>query len=440
MVTQEFVDRLTELEKTVEFCKNRCKECTGGILSSADYRRMVVHAEKKDAEGKLINYREIVKQFEDRDWEKVGDRIIIDPYDELNLTPFSYDLSVGREIVSLRPPVPLRRPTPCQIEPGETVTVLTREFVALPPTYAATVWPRFKLVQEGIFQSMVKIDPTWYGRLAVVVTNLSPRTFELVEDMAFGTLIVFGLSSPTDINLWPLKEVKDEAVSVDVSKVSGLERISQALGSFEGVAWLHGTDLRVAALKQSDYTKLLKLDASDPWKKAVTDARELWLAKEKRGRKIIGMKGVGMHHLDDITRGPSDGKPPDFKALERDGVTREKLRCAAEEHGKPFDLVAMLPDTVVSEIEKHAFPRMEAQIEDRIQPRVITLMFAVLGFLTLIVSALALSLRFGTTDLIQLVATRPAFSVVMIVVASVTIFALIGLAVQHMRMHKRGSP
>ena len=141
-------ERIASLEAAVQ----RCERCTGGMLSSNGFRELVVHEEKK--------VQALLDKYRDRDWDSVGNRIIITPFDELNLTPFSYDLSIGKEVMCLRSPERTIMQTPWNVEPGQTVAVISREFIALPPTYAATVWPRYKLVQEGLFQSMVKIDPT----------------------------------------------------------------------------------------------------------------------------------------------------------------------------------------------------------------------------------------------------------------------------------------
>lgn len=315
--------------KELESCSNQA--CTGGMLSSATFRDHVV-CSKNDAD----KYAEHVQAFRKRDWKKVGDRFIIEPYDELNLTPFSYDLSVGQEIVSVRPCERLQSKPPYEIEPGETVIIITREFIALPPSYAATVWPRFSLVREGLFQSMVKIDPTWYGRLAVAVSNLSPRTFTLEEDMPFGTLILYGLREPSDMNLWQLDEI--DPISVNISQVAGLDRISEKLSKFEGIAWIEGKELKVRALKQSDYHGLRSVDSSQIWKQKVIEARDEWLKAKKGGTQIIGMSGLGMDDLRDITRGRAKGAPVDLAQVLRDGVTPESLKKTAETYGKPFDL------------------------------------------------------------------------------------------------------
>ena len=154
----------------------------GGMLSSADIRRLVITRGDRD-------YAELKELYESRQWEKLKKKkkergFIIDPYDVLNLTPYTYDLTIGDEVFSCRLESPSSfalgdKKNPYKMQPGETVIVRTMEYIALPPCYSATVWPRFNFVREGIFQSMVKTDPNWYGQLGVALTNVSPAEYPI---------------------------------------------------------------------------------------------------------------------------------------------------------------------------------------------------------------------------------------------------------------------
>lgn len=258
--------RIEKLEKA-DHCQ--MPDCTGGMLSSSDFLELVFHKKRQNSDG---NYNSLEENFKQRNWDAVNNKIIIEPFDELNLTPFSYDLSIGRDVVSVRSSERIRSPLPYDLEPGETIIVLTSEFIALPPHYAATVWPRFSLVREGIFQSMVKIDPTWFGHLAVAMNNFSPRIFTLKQGMPFGTLILYGLSSRTDMDLYDPKDI--DPVTVSVANVVAKNILSGKLDKFENIAWLEGDDLKVRALKQSDYIELRAVDLSQPWKDAVDKAQK----------------------------------------------------------------------------------------------------------------------------------------------------------------------
>ena len=378
-------ERIAALE---EETKKR-KEHKGGMLSSKDFRDLVITREKdKD------NYAVLQTAFTERDWNKVSRRFIIDPYDELNLTPFSYDLSIGDEIFSVRKPDRIRKRPPYDIEPGETVIILTKEFIALPPCYSATVWPRFNLVREGIFQSMVKIDPTWYGKLGVAMTNLSSRTIQLIEGMAFGTLVLYELSSDTDAEL--LEPNKLPEIKVPIPNIPVRSTLQQKLESSKltKICWVEETSLVVRGLKKSSYEELRKIDGSKPWLETVEKAKTEWLACIYKGHKSIGMEALGMKDLEKLVEGPPKGKPLEKEKIKTEGVTDDKLYDMAVEYGKPFGLIANIPSSLLERVEKGLLPRLEAEVGARMFPQIVQLTLRVLALLSLIGVAVSLAAKY----------------------------------------------
>lgn len=363
--------------------------CTGGILSSATIRRLVLHSGDKD-------YNEMHSAFLRRNWEKIGDRLIIDPYDQLNLTPFSYDLSIGHDLVSVRPKERKLETFPYEIDPGETVIILTREFIALPPAYAATVWPRFTMVREGLLQNMVKIDPTWYGRLAVGVCNLSPRTHTLHSGEPFGTLIMYGLSEPSDMNLWKLEEI--EPVSVNITGVAGRDRIVEGLQKFGKYACINGDNLQVRALKQADYQKLLALDNGQVWKDKVEEVREKWLKQINNGAYSIGMPGLGMMDLTSLAKGEACGIGPDIEKVIKEGVAATQLEDAAMLFGPPFHLVYGLPNMIKKEVANTVLAEIQSSVAATVYPNVVTLVLRLIGSFSLVVGLIALMIKLVMTN------------------------------------------
>lgn len=228
-------DRVKDLEERLERLK-LCETCTGGMLSSKDIRELVVY------EGKgTVNFQQVLKKFRERDWTDIDRNIVISPYREENVTPFSYDLTVGKQVLSVRKYKEGVIGLPYDISPGETVAIITEEFIALPPCYAATIWPRFSFVLEGVFQSMVKIDPTWYGNLSVAVTNLSPRTFHLDSGLRFGTLVLYGLTKRSDTDLWRPSDLRSRGMiaSVKLDGLPALDAISERLKDFKCNAYVY---------------------------------------------------------------------------------------------------------------------------------------------------------------------------------------------------------
>lgn len=116
------------------------------------------------------------------EWVKIGNRIVIDPFEIYRLGPCCYDLSVGEEYVSLRTPHEVRPLTEGQhidIGPSETVLILTKEFICLPKDVLAMIIARARWIFEGTSLSSTRIDPTWYGKLLIGFTNLAKNPVAL---------------------------------------------------------------------------------------------------------------------------------------------------------------------------------------------------------------------------------------------------------------------
>ncbi len=398
LATLENIDHkatFTDLQKrlvTLEAAKH-CKvpDCTGGMLSSTDFGNLVVHRDHPEYKGQ--KFEDFLGFFRKRNWGKVEGKIIIDPFDELNLTPFSYDLSIGARVVSIRESERIEYRLPYELEPRETVIVLTHEFIALPPDYAATVWPRFGMVHEGLFQSMVKIDPTWYGHLGVALCNLSPRTYKLKEDEAFGTLILYGLSSRTKMDLITSRDPLGlRTVDVDIKTVTRKAELAENLNKdFKGVAWLEADKLHVRGLKQADYVRLLDLDSSQAWKDAVREAKKRWLDKMKgptTGRETYRVAGLGMTDLAGITRAPK-GVPLAAETLGKAAITMADLKEAAIHEGKPFDLICALQETIKQEMQEEMARSIDSAVASTVFPNVLVLVLRLIGTLSLVVALVA---------------------------------------------------
>jgi len=138
--------------------------------------------------------------FKKREWKKVAERILIYPFDGDKLGPLSYDLSVGDEAYSIRRGIRIDviKEKELVIEPGETILVLTTEYVALPRTIFGMIDMRARVVFEGILAPSTKVDPTWYGKLIVGVTNHSKDSIRLRHGESFCALVLSELSKPCE--------------------------------------------------------------------------------------------------------------------------------------------------------------------------------------------------------------------------------------------------
>ena len=127
-----------------------------------------------------------------------GKGIGIFPYYPQNLGPTGYDLSVGAWAYSLRDAdfIDLSEQEQLTFEPGETILVLTHEFVALSPRFAGLTISKARIMNEGLALSSAKLDPTWYGCLPIPITNNSRKKFRLRVQQPFCTVLFFELDCP----------------------------------------------------------------------------------------------------------------------------------------------------------------------------------------------------------------------------------------------------
>jgi deoxycytidine triphosphate deaminase len=154
------------------------------MLSGAEINKRIIKDKNK--------LNEIYNYLKDGDWQSIGDSIVVDPFDPDSLNICSYDLSVGEQYVSLRNPSDVRElkeGESIKIEPGETVLILTREYIALPPNISGLVVPRARMIARGTMINATRIDPTWHGKLLVGFTNLLKYPTYLSYGEKFCTLI-----------------------------------------------------------------------------------------------------------------------------------------------------------------------------------------------------------------------------------------------------------
>lgn len=373
------VDRL---KKQVESLGER----RGGMLSSTDFRELVIRGEDVPVAKEL---------FRKRDWKsiekkKLGRKFIIDPFDPLNLMPFSYDLSIGGEVFSCRHEERGTREliekddNTYPLEPGETVIVRTKEYIALPPYYSATVWPRFNLVREGIFQSMVKIDPTWYGTLGVALTNLSPAQYPIRKGDQFGTLVLYELIGKTDMDLCLPDEALDSEVRIPLSEEAQNSITQERLREIDlhGKCRLEGGCLCTrVALSNKELRALRTLSGDNKWQAAVENAT-----------KVKTMNALGLPTLDLLR-----GKEPAGTRLTRENLRACKdsdaleveLENAALQYGGPFKWVQAIPNHAFRQAEKHLAPKVQADVSADLFPRLVTLTLSVIGTLSLVAAIIA---------------------------------------------------
>jgi len=255
------------------------------------------------------------------------------------------------------------------------------------------------MVRSGIFQSMVKIDPTWYGKLAVAMSNLSPATQVIERDKPFGTLVLYELSVPADVDLW--KHINLE--EVDVQLPEELEGLQDQLDNFlfaneklKGHCRIKGNILKIRGIKRDQLGALNGFDRSKPWRDFVEVIGNTWAEAKhsKTGRRMIGMEGLGMMDLEPILQGATRGERVKREVIEIGKCRQEELISAAIQYGKPFDIIANIPKLVEENIERESIPKIHAGVVERLFPQIVILTIRIIALLSLIGVAVAIAGRY----------------------------------------------
>jgi len=352
------------------------KENSGGMLSSVDFLQLVIISDLSQAK----------KDFWKRRFDNYDGRFIIDPFNPQNLTPFSYDVSIGDQVYSCsKRQVNDTKDLPDKtywMAPKETVVIKTKEFIALPPCYSATIWPRFKMPTESVFQSMVKIDPTWFGELGVTVTNLSAGKYPLHWGRPFATLILYSLKTETSMYLYRKEDLPDPTEQTLPMSVSE-EKIIKALQdhSLAKICQVENGKIKLVQPPDAESFKaLIDIENSPDWKKLLITCI---------GALPRQMQGLGLNTLEVI-------RPtcPNVENLTREDIQNTEcnpvdLENAAIEYGTPFNYLSAIPDFIMEGIDREITPRIRAEVEASVFPKTVTLTLTVLGFLTLIIAVVA---------------------------------------------------
>lgn len=384
----------------------------GGMLSSTDFQDLCVYGEEgrafldvfeKEAKERNNNWDDESLFLKDSDGKVIKPKkalFYINPFNKLNITPFSYDLAIGNQVYSMKSEK--RRKTLIssdgyRIEPRETVIVLTRESIAIPPHYAATVWPRFGPVSEGIFQSMVKIDPTWRGKLAVALTNVSPSTYPIKENQLFATLILYRLTNKTQFTLCDSKDIEDIPLELtdawfNNEKIHEIERKFKDNSLNDRFYFRKNTNdnfelvVKKGYRKEKVFNKLLYLYPELIWHNTVESLSEKVIEEGK-----IGKSAYKMDDLDTIISGAPDGERLSRTELELTNLDNIslKLEQAAIEYGGPCKYLPNLPKIIMQKVEEELKSKVQADVEANVFPKMVSLMLSVLGMLSLIIAIIA---------------------------------------------------
>src|SRR5512133_3927401 len=108
--------------------------------------------------------------------------LVIEPFEERQIQPATYDLRVGRfgATTSSKRKVNIEENGFLIVEPGDFAVVEILEAVKLDPSHTARFGLRSKYARKGLIATTgTQIDPGFEGRLIIGLTNLTPKPISL---------------------------------------------------------------------------------------------------------------------------------------------------------------------------------------------------------------------------------------------------------------------
>lgn len=118
----------------------------------------------------------------------------IEGFDEKNLTPNGYDVTVEEVWVTT---MDLRvREGVARIPSGAWFVVATKEYFVLPPSIIGEIWIRTTWVRKGVLSSFGIIDAGFNGNLTFSAFNASRKPVELPIGERFAQVVFSELRSP----------------------------------------------------------------------------------------------------------------------------------------------------------------------------------------------------------------------------------------------------
>jgi len=103
-----------------------------------------------------------------------------------------------------------------RVEPFESVLVISMEYIALPRDKMAIILPRARVTQRGLLIHATRVHPTWHGKLAFVIINLSRRPIEIETGAQIASMVV--LKAEEGGTLPPREDLGRESLDVDLRR------------------------------------------------------------------------------------------------------------------------------------------------------------------------------------------------------------------------------
>jgi len=122
----------------------------------------------------------------------------IEPFNQKNLTPNGYDLSIA-EIYIKKNDQHIKEGK-ARIPPLSWFAISTKEFVKMGPQITSQLWIRSSYARKGIMASFGKVDAGFHGTLTISCFNSNDEEVELPIGDRFCQIVFEHLSSkPTEL-------------------------------------------------------------------------------------------------------------------------------------------------------------------------------------------------------------------------------------------------
>jgi dCTP deaminase len=121
----------------------------------------------------------------------------IEPFDEKNLTPNGYDLSIDE--IFIRKSGHHIKYGIATIPPLTWFAISTKEFVKMGPQITSQLWIRSSYARKGVMASFGKVDAGFHGTLTISCFNSNDESLEIPIGDRFCQIVFENLSSkPTE--------------------------------------------------------------------------------------------------------------------------------------------------------------------------------------------------------------------------------------------------
>lgn len=122
-----------------------------------------------------------------------NDELSIDPFDQKNLTPNGYDLSID-EIYIKKTDQHIKEGK-ARIPPMTWFAISTKEFVKMGPQITSQLWIRSSYARKGVMASFGKVDAGFHGTLTISCFNSNDEELEISIGDRFCQIVFERLSS-----------------------------------------------------------------------------------------------------------------------------------------------------------------------------------------------------------------------------------------------------